>query len=262
MIVAPMDGRLLVVTQTDHAHFAGELLALWRADGLPNHPRRQPLLFAAREHDNGWAEIDSAPMRHPETGRPVDFMTVSRDTRWDIWRWGTLRHVERDPYAALLIVRHAIHLHRSQRRDPDWAEIFGQWHQLEAKLIEAAGVDEADVGRDYRWIELTDLLSLAACNRWTRELELHGYRGSFDRGSFDRGSFDRGLSDDHAAAGTLRLDPFPLAGATTFEIACRLIPDRRYAGDADLGTELAIARWGHYAVRVCPEATPAVAPDI
>ena len=239
MIVAPIDGQLLVVTQNDHAHFAGELLALWCADGLPDHPRRRSLLYAAREHDNGWAEIDSAPMCHPESGRPLDFMAVSRDTRWDIWRRGTRRHVERDPYAALLIVRHAIHLHRSQRRNSEWSEIFDQWQELEAELAAATGVAESAVDRDYRWIELTDLLSLAVSNRWTREIELHGIRGTFDSG----------MSENHPT-GTLRLGPFPLAGATTFQIACRLIPDRRYAGDADLGTELAIARWRRYAVRV------------
>lgn len=239
MIVAPADGRLLVVTQNDHAHFAGELLALWRANGLPDHPRRPSLLFAAREHDNGWAEIDSAPMCHPKSGRPLDFMAVSRDIRWDIWRRGTRRHVERDPYAALLIVRHAIHLHRSQRQDPEWSEVFDEWHELEAELTAATGVAESAVALDYRWIELTDLLSLAVCNRWTREIELHGVRSTFEYG----------ISESHPT-GTLRLDPFPLAGATTFEIACRLIPGRRYAGDADLGTELAVARWRRYAVRV------------
>ncbi len=238
MIVAPVDGRLLVITQNDHAHFAGELLALWRSDGLPEHPRRQSLLFAAREHDNGWAEIDSAPMCHPRSGRPLDFIAVSRDTRWDVWRRGTRRYVERDPYAALLIVRHAVHLHRSQSQDSEWAAVFAEWHELEAELTAAAGGAEADVEQDYRWIELTDLLSLAVCNRWTRELELHGFRGALQG------------SDSDALTGTLALDPLPLAGVTTFRIACRLIPERRYSGDADLGTELAIARWQDYAVRV------------
>ena len=74
---APMDGRLLVVSQNDHAHFAAELLALWRADGLPDHPRRRRLLFAAREHDNGWRETDSAPFCDREKGRPHDFMSTS-----------------------------------------------------------------------------------------------------------------------------------------------------------------------------------------
>ena len=233
MIVAPVSGgQWLVITQNDHAHFASELLALWRTDGLPDHPRRRQLLFAAREHDNGWAEADSAPMCHAESGRPLDFTTVSQDTRWTIWRRGTRRYAQRDPYAALLIVRHAIHLHRSHLQNPEWEEIFADWHELEADLLAAAGHSEEAVSSDYRWIELTDLLSLAVCNRWRHELESHGFRGVFD-------------GDD-----TLLLDPFPLAGATTFHISYRLIPDRRYAGDADLGTELALARWQQQAIRI------------
>lgn len=248
MIVAPAGGgRWLVITQNDHAHFASELLALWRTDGLPDHPRRRQLLFAAREHDNGWAETDSAPMCDPTSGRPLDFMAVSQGTRQDLWRRGTERYAERDPYAALLIVRHAIHLHRSQLQVPEWSEIFARWHELEAELLERVDVAETALMRDYRWIELTDLLSLAACNGWARELEGHGIRAVMR--DFDVPP-DGDSPDGHAASGTLLIDPFPLAGATSFQVACRLIPDRRYSGDADLGTELAIARWQHYAVKV------------
>jgi len=50
----------------------------------------------------------------------------------------------------------------------------------------------------------------------------------------------------------LRLSPFPLAGATTLQVPCRRIPNRPYRGDADLGGELATARWGELAVRVVP----------
>ena len=48
----------------------------------------------------------------------------------------------------------------------------------------------------------------------------------------------------------LSLAPFPLAGATTFQIPCRTVPQRAYAGDADLAVELALARWGTLAVRI------------
>ncbi len=242
MIVAPVGGQLLVITQNDHAHFAGELLALWRSDGIPEHPRRRELLFAAREHDNGWAEADSAPLCRHGSARPVDFMTVPRETRWQIWRRGTSRYIEREPYSTLLIVRHAVHLHRAHLREPVWSEVFGQWSEIEAELMETTGATEAMVEGDYRWIELTDILSLTACRRWTRKLESHGFR-----------SVLRTAGDANALAGnTLIVDPFPLAGATTFRVACRLIPDRPYAGDADLGTELATARWRHYSVRVAP----------
>ncbi len=250
MIVTPMDGRLRVVTQNDHAHFAGELLALWRSGGMPVHPRRQELLFAAREHDNGWRELDSAPMCDPGSGRPVDFTAVRREMRWQVWRQGTWRYVEREPYAALLIVRHALHLHRAHHSDPEWSDEIAWWRQLESELTVTTGAAEAQIADDYRWIEITDLLSLAACKRWRsvgpspeepHGLEAHGVRAVLRAGS---GKDD--LTDN------LFVEPFPLAGVTTFRVACRWIPDRRYAGDADLGTELATARWREHAVRVQP----------
>ena len=71
MIVVPEGATLLLVTQPDHAHLSGELLSLWRAGGLPENPRRADLLFAAREHDNGWREADAAPRWDAARGRPT-----------------------------------------------------------------------------------------------------------------------------------------------------------------------------------------------
>ena len=76
MIVATAGHQLQIVTQGDHARFAAELLSLWRADDLPEHPRRDDLLFAVREHDNGWLEADAAPRVDRATGRPHGFETI------------------------------------------------------------------------------------------------------------------------------------------------------------------------------------------
>ncbi|HEY4588171.1 MAG TPA: hypothetical protein VII86_03045, partial [Thermoanaerobaculia bacterium] len=59
--------------------------------------------------------------------------------------------------------------------------------------------------------------------------------------------------------GGIGIDPFPLAGATTFRVACRRIPRRVCGGDADLGGELAAARWEERAVRIveASEVSPA-----
>jgi hypothetical protein len=53
--------------------------------------------------------------------------------------------------------------------------------------------------------------------------------------------------------GTVRLAPLPLAGATTFRVPCRRIPLRQYRGDADLGGELAAARWEDLRVRLAAD---------
>lgn len=243
MIVAPVsDRRLLVVTQNDHAGLASELLSLWRGDALPEHPRRRELLFAAREHDNGWREADSAPRCRKGVGRPHDFISVPRELRWEIWHRGTTRYLDREPYAAALILRHALHLHRSHATDPSWAETFGRWRDLDAELLERHGFDAAELDRDYRWIDLTDRLSLDVCDRRTEPIFAYGFTA--------RARFTP--DGDPLLGNTLTVTPFPLAGTTTLRVSCRLIPDRAYAGDADLATELALARWQHCAVRITP----------
>ena len=103
------------------------------------------------------------------------------------------------------------------------------------RLLEQTGASAEEAAADYRFLDLADTLSLTACNRWHDPVDRHGFKARYD-------------PEIH----TLYLEPFPLAGATTFQVAARRIPKRRYEGDADLGGELAAARWQEIPVRVAP----------
>ena len=235
MIVRPSSktsSELLWITQNDHAHFAAELLSLWRGDGLPTHPRRREVLLAAREHDNGWRENDSAPSVNPANGRPHDFLTLPAASRQELWCRGTGRYRHREPWAAALIVQHALHLHR-ESTDDGMPELLAHWRELRHELLQETGLDRKDLEDDYRFIDLSDHLSLALSSHWHKEFDQAGYRVQ-------------------VKGDLVRLDPFPLAGATTFKLPCRRIPDRRYRSDSDLAVELATARWGETSVRVAP----------
>ncbi|HYN19994.1 MAG TPA: DUF3891 family protein, partial [Thermoanaerobaculia bacterium] len=179
MIVAPADGQLFFITQPDHARFSGELLSLWRADGLPDHPRRAELLFAVREHDNGWREADAAPRWNRERDRPHDFLTIPREDRNEIWQRGTARFAGEHPYSALLVTRHALQLHRERQGDEELQPFLEYLAELSKELLEATGVTEAELEADYRWLDLTDLLSLAVCNRWSEPFGRYGFQGLF-----------------------------------------------------------------------------------
>lgn len=231
------DGRHLFITQPDHARFSAELLSLWRA--LADHPRREELLFAVREHDNGWRETDAAPHWDAEQGRPHDFLSLPRTERIELWQRGTARFAGEHPYASLLIAKHAIRLHQ-ERDGEEWRAFREYLDELYRGLAEETSAPEEQVETDYRWLDLADLISLAVCNGWREPFGRHGFQGQFQDGT---------LRVDPL---TLRLDPFPLAGATAFRIPCRRIPARAYRGDADLGGELAAARWEDLPVRVAP----------
>lgn len=245
MIVFPLADRLLLVNQIDHAAFAAELLSLWRSDGLPENPRRQALLRGTREHDNGWAEADSAPRRRPEGG-PHEFRSIPGDLRLEIWNRGVERRAKNDPEAAVYVVRHALELHRGyQTADTtdaatagsvDWDGTLARWQSLEGELCERLRLAEDDLSADYRFLFLADTLSLAACLRWSEPVEC--------RGTTMRVEPVNDLRVD------LHVEPFPLAGSTTFKMRCRIVPDRTFTSDTDLAMEMASARWQDLVVRL------------
>lgn len=235
MIVVPESATLRLVTQPDHAHLAGELLSLWRAGGLPDHPRRADLLFAAREHDNGWREADAAPRWDAGHGLPHDFLTLPRRERIEIWERGPCRFAAERPYAALLVARHALNLFRDRRGEEDWDGLLDFLGDFAEGLLAETGATREELEADYPLIDLADLISLTACTRRSEPLERYGTR-----------------IEPGPESGELRLEPFPLAGATTFRVPCRRIPRRDYRGDADLGGELAAARWEEMNVRIAP----------
>jgi len=231
MIVRALDAALRLVTQPDHAAFAADLLQLLRLPGLVEHPRRAALLRAVRLHDNGWQELDAAPMVDRASGQPYTFLDLPDARRLEVWRRGTMRMVESDPYVALLAGEHALAL--SARR-AGWRELRTDIEERRPALLERCGVRGGDLLADYRFLDLADRLSLVVCNGWREHFDHHGVRGEL-----------RGEELALAA-------PFPLAGATTFTLSCRHVPARRYDGDADLAVTLAAARWEQVPVRVVP----------
>jgi uncharacterized protein DUF3891 len=65
----------LLIAQTDHAAPCGVFAERWGSAAGPFVPvePRAPVILAAREHDNGWAEWEAAPTVDPATGRPRHF---------------------------------------------------------------------------------------------------------------------------------------------------------------------------------------------
>ncbi len=239
MIVAETQEGLLLTTQPDHAFFSAELLSLWRGDGFAEHPRRSEVLFAVREHDNGWREPDAAPRIVVGEGKPMPFFDASLELRSEIWFRGIHRFADQHPWASLLILEHAYRLHHRLRDKAGWVDFYRALEASREELREVCqgSMDSSPeelveaVSRDYRFLELTDLLSLAVCSRWTGEMESGSYRFEVRQ--------DR-----------LCLDPFPLAGATRFRVRCRQIENRPYQDAVDLGVTLASARWQDREVRV------------
>lgn len=227
MIVVPRGGELLLVTQDDHARLAAQILELRFLGDFREHPRRAEILFAVREHDNGWREADAVP-RVDAGGRPLDFRDGPLALREEVWVRGIERHAASRPYAARLIAEHGMAVHRN-REGAAWRELLGRLGVLRRALDERLGGDAAAVAADYRFLEWADAVALAAAGVWT--------------------SFESEAGRGQVRDGAICLYPFPFAGPTTFSMACRRVPDRAYSSASDLAETLLDSRWHGVRVR-------------
>jgi hypothetical protein len=169
VIVRPDGEHLLLITQPDHAALAARLMAAWQRDGLPTSPRRDVILLATAEHDNGWREDDAAPIVDRESGRVIDFMHAPDDVRQRIWPRGVAR-LAASPYAAALVAEHAIEIYRPNRVHPEWTAFFAEMERIrDAQLRRAAPLTLADLARDYFFVRMGDLLSLTFCCGWLED---------------------------------------------------------------------------------------------
>lgn len=237
MIVRPTDGALALVTQADHARLAADLLALFRLPEFAGHPRREALLRAVADHDNGWWETDAAPRVDPVTGAPLDFLGQTEPLRREVWERGIARFAAEDPGRAAQIATHFLRLFGARAADPDWGPLLERQREGVAVLLADSGRTPAELAADDRWLELADQLSLVACSGSTALLAVPPWRAAVE---------------ETPAGIELRLDPFPLAGTTVLALRERRIDARPYRRDAELALALAAARWRTTAVRVSP----------
>lgn len=221
MIIRRDRKDLLFITQTDHAALAADIVSGWCAEGFPSNPRRQVILLATREHDNGWHEEDA--MTHVDAaGEPVDFVAAPLPVKHRIWPRAAARLATTDPYAAALVAHHAVALHGQQRPDPAWRGFVDRMTRIEADLLAQCQGDglEQTLREDYRFVQAGDQLSLVFCNAWTTPFPRSGGR------TILKGT-------------TLEITPDPFDGAQIpLHVRARRIPARTFASAGDLRAAL------------------------
>jgi hypothetical protein len=242
IVTHSLDGSVLV-TQADHARLASEMLSLVRLPELVGHPRRELLLRAVREHDNGWWEADSAPRLAASGTTARDFRDFPAELRQEIWRRGVERFAADDPYLAARLAAHCLRLLRRFGDEPSWAEFRTELAARQGELLAAAGEGFDIVADDDRWMALADGLSLAACTGDSTLVDHPGWRAELGL---------RGAGETAGETIDLCLAPFPFAGATSFWLPCRRLEERRYPSAAALGAALISTPWRRLRVRLLP----------
>ena len=233
MIVRPAGSSQLLITQPDHAALAGRIMRHWTAGGLQASPRVAEILLAVDEHDNGWEEVDAAPIVDEATGRILDFVHAPDDVRQGVWP----RAVDRlaaTPYAAALVAQHALHIYERYRAKPDWERFFAGMESMRDRHLEAvpgAGIDA--LLRDYVFVRLGDLASLIFCNGWSDALSESGYTLQLKKEQ-------------------VVVTPDPFGGQNfPFEVPAIELPDRPFSSASEAHRAMAAAPRGAVTGTVC-----------
>jgi hypothetical protein len=227
-MIVRLDGSIqLLITQPDHAALAARVMRQWRADGLLQAPRFSSILLAVEEHDNGWREVDAAPLVDDAAGRVVDFIGAPDQIRRTVWPRGVDR-LAATPYAASLVAQHALHIYRRYRGHTDWAPFFSDMEARRDRYLQLAGpLSVDDLVREYFFLRIGDLISLTFCNGWTA--------AQLD---------DSGSGYAIRLEGTrLTITPDPFEGREVpLEIAARELPNRPFQSAAEASEAFSKAR--------------------
>ena len=182
-------------------------------------PRRDRILYAIGEHDNGWAEEDAAPRVNTRTGVVHDFMSAPSGVRQGVWPRGVAR-LAGDSWAAALVAQHAITIYDRFQSDAGWSSFFTQMEASRNAMVRASGLPLDALLADYEFVRLADVISLTFCTGWTDEQDSRGWTIQL--------SGTRVVVTPDACGGA----EIPI------EIAAREIPHRPYRSDAELGHAL------------------------
>lgn len=240
MIVRPLPDGLLLIRQPDHAALAGALARAW-GGAFPALRPREPVELATRGHDDGWTEIDRAPVLDPRAGTPHTYRSLATADALDVAERSVARVGAADPYAGWLVSRHFASFHMGSDVPEARAWVTAQVGHR-AELLSRAW---PRVGREALHphvlegnldvLQLVDALSLALCEDWpaweSREISaVYGEDTTVFR-------YRRMESDHEAVRGTV--SPWPFA-ATEVGVAvpARMLP----AGPWDDGAAL-VGAW-------------------
>ncbi len=189
---------------------------------LAARPRRDAILLAIREHDNGWIEEDAAPTVNPETGHIFDFVSAPLRVRHAVWPRGVGR-LASTPWAAALVAQHAITVYDRFRPDADWTPFFAEMTEARDGILRNGAGSLDDLLSDYAFVRLADLISLTFCTGWTDE---HRFGDWTVRRSGER----------------IIVTPDAFGGQTIpFMVEARRLTNRDFQSDAELRDALASA---------------------
>lgn len=175
MIRIPHEDGWLLIPQTAHAFFSGQLARHWGNAAVAAPQPRAAVEVAALLHDCGWYDLDRQPLQNA-SGEPLHFIEPQLDQVEAMYAKTVAQVRQIDPYAGVLVNRHVRVIYNSRLthgRDPEerLRPLLDHLEQRERDTLNTlrehphygAHLAEWTLHHNYRIVRTCDLLSLFAC---------------------------------------------------------------------------------------------------
>lgn len=243
IIREPVDGAALVIGQTDHSRFVGQLAAHWGNDRIARPTPWESVVRAAIYHDYGWLTYETNPLVNDETGRPYRFLELPlQDRQLDSYQWCVDWMAATDVYSALVISRHRTGLWKGRYGLIEHPRGRYDLHRLDARILaliernEAwqektlAALDERarrNFQTNYCMLQVWDLLGLYFCCQEPYEDYIEPVPTGFDGAGVRMTMKPRGERK-------VAFDPYPFdEPGLRVQLSCKRLPNRRYSSAAE-----------------------------
>lgn len=100
-------GGLVLIGQTDHSRFVGQLAAHWGNRDFESPKPYDSVVRAATFHDYGWLRYETSPLVRPESGEPYQFLQAPMTAQQlGSYQWALDWMADIDAYSGLVVSMH------------------------------------------------------------------------------------------------------------------------------------------------------------
>ncbi|MCT8137946.1 DUF3891 family protein [Anaerobacillus sp. CMMVII] len=162
MVVTERRDEILLFEQHEHAKVCGEFAQAWKDEYFDGNEKRESVLYAIYEHDNGWIELDQRPLLNKETKLPHSFIDYPLSPKLEAYTKGINYIEQHDEYAALICSLHYASFF--ERYTNGRGEVFlAQERKRQRKLLQVLTVEKETLQFHYDLLQFCDNLSLYLC---------------------------------------------------------------------------------------------------